>query len=189
MVLKTVAIRRRSGSEKFVWTRGSSSPGCTALIVDSSSRIGLKASRRIRKLATRMATSPMASRPSKNGNRVRPEKFTVISGLLTAPAAMMALFATTTFWNVVRLRCHHRGSNEVLTIHSRHGFGGRLELVPPNQFRPKRNQVRAGCRTLVNAPQTGYRYDWGRPTLPLLLRAVSPTARFFFSTGGNGAGE
>src|SRR2546430_9877903 len=158
MVLKTVAIRRRSGSEKFVWTRGSSSPGCTALIVDSSSRIGLKASRRIRKLPTRMATGPIASRPRKKGNGVRREKFSVISGPLIAPAAMMALFATTTFWNVVRLRCHHRGSNEVLTIHSRHGLEGDFELGPPNQFRPKRNQVRAGCRTLVNAPQTGYRY-------------------------------
>src|SRR2546429_8904649 len=166
MVLKTVAIRRRSGSEKFVGTRGSSSPGCTALIVDSSSRIGLKASRRIRKLATRRQTSPMARRPSKTGNRVRPKKFSVISGPLTGPAAMMALFATTTFWNVVRLRCHHRGSNEVLTIHSRHGLEGDFELGPPNQFTPKRNQVRAGGRTLVNAPQTGDRYDWVYPPSP-----------------------
>jgi hypothetical protein len=44
-----------------------------------------------------MATSPIASRPSKNGSRVRPEKFSVISGPLIAPAAMMALLATTTF--------------------------------------------------------------------------------------------
>src|SRR5438094_7637997 len=130
MVLKTVAIRRRSGSEKLVWTRGSSRPGCTAPIVDSSSRIGLKASRRMRKLATRMATSPMASRPSKDGNLVRPEKFRVISGPLTAPAAMMAPFATTTFWKVVRFRCHHRGSNEILTIHSRHRSETNLNSIP-----------------------------------------------------------
>src|SRR5438094_9483211 len=102
-----------------------------------------------------MATSPMASRPSKNGNRVRPEKFSVISGPLPGPAAMMALFATTTFWNVVRLRCHHRGSNEVLTIHSRHGLNGDFELGPTNQFRPERNQVRAGCPAPINCRSTG----------------------------------
>src|SRR2546426_12672827 len=124
-------------------------------MVDSSSRIGLNANRRITKLATRMATSPMARRPSRNGRRVRPEKFRVVSGPLTAPAAMMALFATTTFWNVVRLRCHHRGANEILTIHSRHAFESDFELGPPNRFRPGRNQVRAGCPTPVERPQTG----------------------------------
>src|ERR1700694_3937598 len=122
MELQTFAILRRSGSEKFAWTRGSSSPGWTALMVDSNSRIGLDASRRITKFATRIAAKPIASRPSRKGSRERPEKFSVISGPLTAPAAMMTLFATTTFWKVVRFRCHHRGSNEGLTAHFRHRF-------------------------------------------------------------------
>src|ERR1700736_4554114 len=89
-------------------------------MVDSSSRIGLNASRRIRKLATRIAARPIASSSTKKGNRVRPEKFRVIRGPLMAPAAMITLLATTTFWNVVRFRCHHRGSNEGLTAHFRH---------------------------------------------------------------------
>src|SRR6202011_5031884 len=91
-------------------------------MVDSSSRIGLKASRRIRKVATRNAARPIASSSTKKGNRVRPEKFKVIRGPVTAPAAMITLLATTTFWNVVRFRCHHRGSNEGLTAHFRHRF-------------------------------------------------------------------
>src|SRR6202165_3828470 len=89
-------------------------------MVDSSSRIGLKASRRIRKFATRIAARPIASSSTKKGNRVRPEKFRVIRGPPMAPAAMITLLATTTFWNVVRFRCHHRGSNEGLTAHFRH---------------------------------------------------------------------
>src|ERR1700730_4797476 len=89
-------------------------------MVDSNSRIGLNASRRIRKLATRIAARPIASRPSRKGSRERPEKFRVISGPVIAPAAMMTLFATTTFWKVVRFRCHHRGSNEGLTAHFRY---------------------------------------------------------------------
>ena|SRR5438270_2043807 len=142
MELKTVAIRRRSGSEKLAWTRGSSNPGWTAPIVDSSSRIGLKASRRIRKLATRMAISPMASRASRKGKRVRPEKFSVISGPLMAPAVMMALFATTTFWKVVRFRCHQRGSNDVLTPHFRHRFADAFDGWG-NRLEPARIQVYA----------------------------------------------
>src|ERR1700730_1323298 len=98
-------------------------------MIDSSSRIGFNASRRIRKLATRMASSPIASSPIKNGSLVRPEKFKVISGPVMGPTAMMALLAMATFWNVVRFRCHQRGSNDALTPHSRHGFEAAFRLV------------------------------------------------------------
>ena len=68
----------------------------------------------MRKFATRMAIRPIASSPIRKGSRL-PETFTVINGPMMAPMTMMALFATTTFWNVVRLRCHHRGSSGRLT--------------------------------------------------------------------------
>src|SRR5205823_11354944 len=146
----------------------------------SSSRIGLKASRRMRKLATRMATSPMASRPSKDGNLVRPEKFRVISGPLTAPAAMMALFATTTFWKVVRFRCHHRGSNEILTIHSRHRSETNLNSMPESV----QAGAQSGARRMPGADHPAA--NWveirvRRSSLPLFCGPFPQRPAFFFT--------
>src|SRR5258708_32232040 len=126
-------------------------------MVDSRSRRGLEASRRIRKLATRIAARPIASRPSKKGNRERPEKFRVISGPLTAPAAMITLFATTTFWKVVRFRCHHRGSNERLTAH----FSHRSEAVFSRDLRSVGAVPHSGLHPMpvpLRGPRIGYSY-------------------------------
>src|ERR1700674_1363301 len=185
MELKTFAILRRSGSEKFAWTRGSSSPGWTALMVDSNSRIGLNASRRITKLATRIAARPIASRPSRKGSRERPEKFSVISGPLTAPAAMITLFATTTFWKVVRFRCHHRGSNEGLTAHFRHRF----EAVCARDLgsvMPWRIQVFTRCQLALCRPGIGYRYRCNTAPSPLFSGPLPQRPAFFCQPGSRG---